>query len=222
MPSETLELPFIVPAPGESAPSQTLAAELQDFCQFGKPTRRISTPFGKGQKQPEIVTFVNEFWTSKQRAASRLHEVSYRACFKPQLPRFFIERLTRPGDIVYDPFMGRGTTPIEAALLGRVPAGNDINPLSLVMTRPRLYPPAIEDVEQRLSEIDFHVSNEFPNQLLAFYHPDTLRQIAALRSYLLTRRTTGSSDALDDWICLVALNRLTGHSSGFFSVYTLP
>ena len=27
---------------------------------------------------------------------------------------------------------------------------------------------------------------------------------------------------MDDWICLLALNRLTGHSPGFFSVYTLP
>ena len=63
-----------------------------------------------------VPTLVNEFWTSKQRAASRLHEISYRACFKPQLPRFFIQRLTRPGDRVYDPFMGRGTTLIEAAL----------------------------------------------------------------------------------------------------------
>ena len=27
---------------------------------------------------------------------------------------------------------------------------------------------------------------------------------------------------MDDWIRMVALNRLTGHSAGFFSVYTLP
>ena len=47
-------------------------------------------------------TFVNEFWTAKQRQACSLHEVSYRACFKPQLPRFFIERLTEPGEVVYD------------------------------------------------------------------------------------------------------------------------
>jgi hypothetical protein len=32
--------------------------------------------------------YINEYWTSKQRDASSLHEVSYRACFKPQLPRF--------------------------------------------------------------------------------------------------------------------------------------
>ena len=43
---------------------------------------------------------INEFWTSGQRQAHSIHEVSYRACFKPQLPEFFIERLTRPGDAV--------------------------------------------------------------------------------------------------------------------------
>ena len=51
---------------------------------------------------------------------TRLHEVSYRACFKPQLPRFFVDRLTRPATGLR-PVLGRGTTPIEAALLGRIP-----------------------------------------------------------------------------------------------------
>jgi hypothetical protein len=169
-----------------------------------------------------VPTFVNEFWTAKQRAASRLHEISYRACFKPQLPRFFIERLTRPGDIVYDPFIGRGTTAVEAALLGRVPYGCDINPLSEVITRPRLRPPTIEQIEERLQQIDFNAFDEFPDDLRVFYHPETLREIASLKKYLLDRRHTKTLDAIDDWICLVALNRLTGHSPGFFSVYTLP
>ena len=70
---------------------------------------------------------VNEFWTSRQRAAHSLHEISYRACFKPQLPRFFIKRLTAPGETVYDPFSGRGTTALEAALLGRRPVACDVN-----------------------------------------------------------------------------------------------
>ena len=165
-----------------------------------------------------VPTFVNEFWTAKQRAASRLHEISYRACFKPQLPRFFIERLTRPGDIVYDPFIGRGTTAVEAALLGRVPYGCDINPLSEVMTRPRLHPPTIEQIEERLQQIDFHSFDEFPDDLRVFYHAETLREIASLKKYLLDRRTAKTLDSIDDWICLVALNRLTGNSPGFFSV----
>ncbi|WP_317136356.1 hypothetical protein [Methanochimaera problematica] len=57
--------------------------------------------------RPDITKYTNEFWTSKQRQASSIHEVSYRACFKPQLPRFFIDLLTDSGDVVYDPFTGR-------------------------------------------------------------------------------------------------------------------
>src|SRR5208283_1103596 len=169
-----------------------------------------------------IRQYTGEFWTSRQRQASSLHEISYRACFKPQLPRFFIERLTQCGEVVYDPFMGRGTTVLEAALLGRVPCGCDINPLSVVLTQPRLRPPRLEEVAQRLRQIDFASSDEFPEDLLVFFHPDTLRAIAALKKYLLARRTAHALDAVDDWICLLALNRLTGHSPGFFSVYTLP
>ena len=33
-----------------------------------------------------------EFWTNKQRQACSIHEVSYRACFKPQLPKYFIDK----------------------------------------------------------------------------------------------------------------------------------
>src|SRR5215471_12853478 len=167
-------------------------------------------------------TYVNEFWMAKQRAASSLHEVSYRACFKPQLPRFFIERLTAPGDSVYDPFMGRGTTPLEAALLGREPLGNDANPLSIFMTRPRLVPPTLTQVEARLKEIPLDDPADLPEDLLAFYHPETLKSISSLKQYFLRRQGSKTLDSVDDWIGMVSLNRLTGHSNGFFSVYTLP
>lgn len=218
--AETLELPLTFHKP--SANKGTLADELQAFREFGTTTRRIVTAFQKGDGSVEVPTFVNEFWTAKQRAASRLHEISYRACFKPQLPRFFIERLTQPGEVVYDPFMGRGTTPLEAALLGRVPYGCDINPLSVVLTGPRLRPPTIEQVEERLHQIDFKSHDELPDDLLAFYHPETLREISALKKHLLDQRKQAPWDPLDNWICVLALNRLTGHSPGFFSVYTLP
>ena len=95
--------------------------------------------------------FTGEFWTSRQRQASSIHEVSYRACFKPQLPRFFIDLLTRKGDTVYDPFSGRGTTVIEAALMGRDVIANDTNPLSRIMTEPRFFPPQLDAVEKRLA-----------------------------------------------------------------------
>jgi hypothetical protein len=204
-------------APGLKAP---FAGQLLAFHEFGKETILTETIAATAGGEPvPIPTYINEFWTAKQRAASRLHEISYRACFKPQLPRFFIERLTEPGDWVHDPFMGRGTTLLEAALLGRVPCGCDVNPLSLVLVRPRLRPPTLEQIRARLAEIDFKDSAEQPEDLLVFFHPETLREIAALKKYLLGR---GALDPVDEWIALVALNRLTGHSAGFFSVYTLP
>ena len=164
----------------------------------------------------------NEYWTSGQRQAHSLHEISYRACFKPQLPQFFISRLTKPGDAVYDPFMGRGTTPLEAHLLGRKPIGNDVNPLSLALLEPRLAPPTLGEISSRLDLIDLTVAQEqFPG-LEVFFHPDTLKQVIALKEYLLRRSSAGKLDSVDRWIRMVAINRLTGHSTGFFSVYSLP
>ncbi len=161
------------------------------------------------------------FWTARQRQASNLHEVSYRACYKPQLPRLFIEKLTGPGELVYDPFAGRGTTAVEAALLGRRVASNDINPLSRLLARPRLAPPDPEAVAERLARIP---AGGEPDglDLAMFYHPDTEAEIRALRAWLLGRESRGQDDEVDRWIRMVATNRLTGHSPGFFSVYTLP
>lgn len=162
-----------------------------------------------------------EFWTSKQRQAANLHEISYRACYKPQLPRHFIERLTRPGERVYDPFSGRGTTALEAALLGRRVAANDVNPLARMLAEPRLTPPEPAAVAQRLAEIPLTGAADGVD-LSMFYHPTTEAEIRGLRDWCRARATTGELDGLDTWIRMVATNRLTGHSPGFFSVYTLP
>ncbi len=169
-----------------------------------------------------IPFFINEFWTAKQRQASSIHEISYRACFKAQLPRFFINLLTEPGDLVYDPFSGRGTTLIEAALLGRKVIANDVNPLSAILARPRLGVPKIDDIKFRLAELDFARGLKADLDLSMFYHPVTEAEIIALRNYLRQRKAENAEDDLDRWLRMVATNRLTGHSSGFFSVYTLP
>lgn len=192
---------------------------LSSFSWNGRQTAIGTLEWGKDACVP---VYANEFWTSRQRAAHSLHEISYRACFKPQLPAFFIDLLSRPGDVVFDPFSGRGTTLLEAALRARVPAGCDVNPLSRALVMPRLAPPTLSQVADRLRQIDFARADEVPDELLTFYHPDTLRAICALRRYLLGRERDGELDAIDGWIRLVTVNRLTGHSPGFLSVYTLP
>ncbi len=169
-----------------------------------------------------IPWFINEYWTARQRQAASIHEISYRACFKAQLPRFFIELLTEQGDTVYDPFSGRGTTVIEAGLLGRRVISNDINPLSKKLTYPRLAVPSPAEVEARLEEIPYDESLKADLDLSMFYHPKTEAEIVSLKRYLDEKKRNGCEDDVDHWIRMVATNRLTGHSSGFFSVYTLP
>ncbi|HEY3861137.1 MAG TPA: DNA methyltransferase [Verrucomicrobiae bacterium] len=207
----------------EPPPAATLLEQLAQFKEFGNATRVTATGITLFSGETVSVPFcVNEFWTARQRAASSLHEVSYRACFKPQLPRFFIQRLTAHGEAVYDPFMGRGTTVVESALMGRLAFGCDINPLSACLARPRLDPPSLAEVQERLATLDWRDADEPPEDLLVFYHPETLREICALKKYLLRRKAEKALDAVDGWIQMVALNRLTGHSPGFFSVYTMP
>lgn len=170
----------------------------------------------------QVRKYVNEFWTSKQRQASSIHEISYRACFKPQLPRFFIDLLSDFGDVIYDPFSGRGTTAIEAGLMGRKVISNDANPLSFILTRPRFNPPDPTDVHDRLTSIKTDSKLESEIDLSMFFHEQTLLEILSLRKYLSERKQSCNDDEIDRWIAMVATNRLTGHSKGFFSVYTLP
>jgi hypothetical protein len=169
-----------------------------------------------------IPRYIGEFWTSQQRQASSLHEVSYRACFKPQLPKFFIDYLTNEGDTVYDPFSGRGTTVLESGLLGRKIIANDANPLSEILSKPRISPPSLEELVKRLDNIPMDEHAEADIDLSMFFHPKTEAEIVSIKNYLDERLANETEDHIDRWLRMVATNRLTGHSKGFFSVYTLP
>jgi hypothetical protein len=173
-------------------------------------------------KSSAIPVYERELWTSAQRQACSIHEVSYRACFKPQLPAYFIERLSDEDDIVYDPFSGRGTTAVEAALRARRVIANDINPLSVVFARPRLEVPHMSEIDARLEAIDLSRKVRSTLDLSMFFHRETERELLNLRTYLEARRRSRREDSADRWIRMIATNRLTGHSPGFFSVYTLP
>ena len=193
-------------------------AELTGFSEFGAKTIIEQRKFG----EKFVPVYRNEFWTAKQRDGHSIHEISYRACYKPQLPKFFIERLTRKNDVVYDPFLGRGTTLIEASFLGRKVVGNDVNPLSEILTAPRLAPPNIFEIKQRLDKVCLENISCEDSELLAFFHPRTLSEILSWRIYFAERRKSNKFDKIDAWLEMVCCNRLTGHSKGFFSVYTLP
>jgi hypothetical protein len=191
---------------------------LDDFIQIA-PKTKIEEVSINGNL---FTRYINEFWTAKQRQASSIHEISYRGCFKAQLPRFFIKLLTNKNDTIYDPFSGRGTTVLEAGLLGRKIISNDINPLSEILASPRFHISTLIEIQNRLSQIAFDQNLKADIELSMFYHPETEAEIVSLRDYLIKQKMSGKEDYIDKWIRMIATNRLTGHSAGFFSVYTLP
>jgi site-specific DNA-methyltransferase (adenine-specific) len=62
-----------------------------------------------------------------------------------------VARYTRPGDVVLDPFCGRGTTPLQACAEGRVGVGNDLNPFAHVLTAAKVEPPTRHALSARLA-----------------------------------------------------------------------
>ncbi|MBI2640926.1 MAG: site-specific DNA-methyltransferase [Candidatus Sungbacteria bacterium] len=78
---------------------------------------------------------------------------SYLAMFPPGIPRYFIEQFTEPGDIVLDPFSGRGTAPLEACVSGRVGIGIDLSPLAYILTAAKVDPPSLNSALKRIDEL---------------------------------------------------------------------
>ncbi len=65
---------------------------------------------------------------------------TYPAKFIPQLAARLISELTRAGDTVADPFMGSGTTIVEALVQGRRAIGVDINPVAHLVAKVKSTP----------------------------------------------------------------------------------
>lgn len=59
----------------------------------------------------------------------------YPARFSPDFARVAILAFSEPGDVVVDPFVGGGTTLVEARALGRLALGVDLNPLATFVAR---------------------------------------------------------------------------------------
>ncbi len=118
-----------------------------------------------------------------------LHSLcSYFAMFPPHIPRLFIEWLTAPGDVVYDPFAGRGTAPLEACRLGRVGLGSDANPLASVLTAAKLDPPTKVELAERLDVLAKSRPAKFasivPEHIKMLYSSDVMAQLCWLREQL--------------------------------------
>lgn len=162
-----------------------------------------------------------ELWSGDGKDAHSLHyPVSWPVSFRPELPGYFINRYTRRGDVVLDPFCGGGTTTLEAALQGRLAIGIDTNPLAVRIAAAKASPADLTEVTLALQNVPLRrpVDLSVYRQVFApFYDADTFRELVNLRGFLSER-----DDRVSRFVELVALSLLHGHSAGYFSVYSFP
>ncbi len=94
-------------------------------------------------------------WKDQQRLWGHSYHpmCSYLASFPAALAHAFIARYSRPGDVVLDPFSGRGTTPLQASAEGRIGVGNDLNPFAHLLTAAKVEPPTRPEIATRLTAL---------------------------------------------------------------------
>ena len=154
----------------------------------------------------------------------------YPATFPPPIPKFLIALLTEPGDVVFDPFGGSGTTVIEAIKQNRPFFYNDLNPFATdtvrnvvgILLESSLSPKLLQSVRkrdgehlagkiERICEEELYdgknmdtVRKKYPQEmidrmkfwglneeLILWYHIDTLKELLRLYELIHTDRERG-------------------------------
>ena len=132
-------------------------------------------------------------------------------------PEQFVEQqllsFTSPGDLVFDPFCGRGTTIFEALLKNRRAAGLDINPVAACIARAKATAPGFAEIAARIDVLEqgyVRITTPVAAPTLFFdacFENETLSEILYVRSKL-----NWKDSAVDCFIAAVMLGILHGES----------
>ena len=174
-------------------------------------------------------------WKAQQRLWGHpFHPMcSYLASFPAPLAHAFIARYSRPGDVVLDPFSGRGTTPLQAVAEGRIGVGNDLNPFAHLLTAAKVEPATPAEARTRLTRLRLAWPaaapawralasaiqadpagggpETVPVEVALAFHPSTFAQLLYLRDAL------NLSDRVDRFLAAAVTGILHGKSATYLS-----
>lgn len=148
---------------------------------------------------------------------NRFHSICpYFAMFPESFVEEWLCRLTTPGQIVLDPFCGRGTTPFQALLMGRRAIGCDVNPVAYCISRAKTQLVSPAAIRRRVTVLESGYDSKSWNKarrsmspfFARAYDAETMRQLLYLRQKLNWRSTK-----LDCMITAILLGALHGESN---------
>ncbi len=173
-------------------------------------------------------------WKAQQRLWGHpFHPMcSYLASFPAALAHAFIARYSRPGDVVLDPFSGRGTTPLQACAEGRIGVGNDLNPFASLLTAAKVDPASPAEARTRLARLRLAWPavaahwraraaaiqadpaggpEAVPTEVAIAFHPTTFAQLLYVRDAL------DLDDRVDRFLAAAITGILHGKSASYLS-----
>ncbi|MFO0797092.1 MAG: DNA methyltransferase [Gemmataceae bacterium] len=147
----------------------------------------------------------------------------YFAMFPESFAETWIERLSEPGDVIFDPFSGRGTTAFQSLLMGRGCLACDVNDVAYCVTKAKVNAPSQTAVIRRLNALEagyvrgdwLRAARGMPEFFQHCYSRRTLAQILYLRDTLDWRN--GKTDCMIAALVLGVLHGETHKSPSYLS-----
>lgn len=149
------------------------------------------------RENESALTLSGEDWNFHgEDTKEHLHSLHpYPAKFIPQIPRKAIGSWSNPGDLIYDPFCGSGTSLLESKLMGRRSVGTDNNSVAILASKAKLANYTLRDLEHAqkfLKELGVRITNSkqrselIPTNknFLYWFQPDILEKLAILKGLI--------------------------------------
>jgi len=166
---------------GDNGSTQIIKEELIDYYKDQKKSRQEEWKEQLGEDLNWALSFEQYKEAETTKHVHRLHP--YKGKFIPQLVEYFLDNHTdkfkkeiyfKPGDIVYDPFSGSGTTMVQACELGIHAIGNDVSAFNALIGNCKVTEYNLVDVQTEIDRISKalksfladHKTLEFENRVL--------------------------------------------------------
>lgn len=175
----------------------------------------------------DLENFITPWAKQNAREYDSWHSMcSYLGAFPAPLANYFIKYFTKKGDVVFDPFSGRGTTALEARIQDRKSIATDLNPIALALSRAKNASLTKEEIFARIAELERKYDSSLyqqeakaqPEEIHLIFHPRTLAQLCYLKRKLLK-----SEKPIDQYLIGISLGTLHGGerangTSGYASI----
>jgi hypothetical protein len=170
----------------------------------------------------ELSLVDRDYWTFRRGAGRRqAHGLSqYPAMMVPPMQAVLMGLVTQAAgnvDSIVDPFLGSGTTLVEAMRLGLNYTGQDVNPLAILISRTKAGPFHVRQLQQAIARVGEYAATDVGDKIEAdfpnvdkWFNPTVARDLSRLRRAIRREKKLWCRRVL--WTAMAETVRRTSNS----------